>query len=199
MFRPRMKRRVFPGPKGPESKIYTYFQGTGTSLPGLVTPVDMIGGITPTRGSAIGQRIGNRIVITSIYGRAIFRITSPATTNIIRVLIIVDKQNNGTLGLVPANYFANSTGPVWSSVDVNAKSRYRTLYDKTVRLTSGTNTNAVIRWSKKVLIPVQFDDSTVGDYADVISNNLYAYAWSDGNVGQYPTMIWEFNYRFRDV
>lgn len=198
-FRRRKRRNILAGPRGPESKLKSYLQSVPTALQGMALPLDLNGGFSVTRGTDVHQRVGNRIIITSIYGRAIFRLTAPATTNVIRLLIIVDRQANAELGLTPAQYFQNSTVPVYSSLDVNAKPRYKTLYDRTVLLSAVAATNAFMKWSIRCKIPVQFEDSNVGDYADVSTNNLYMYCWSDGNVGQYPTMTWESNYRFRDV
>lgn len=143
------------------------------------------------------QRIGRKVTIRNIYLRLIFEWINSATSNLlagtlghetIRVLLFIDKQTNGSAvigtDLLEADNFL-------SFRNMANTGRFRVLHDKqyvfnTTAIAAGNGTandsqlvhkEYIIKISKKVYIPIEFDGAT-GAITEIRTNNIGLMVWA---------------------
>lgn len=145
------------------------------------------------QGTGEENRIGRKCTLTDIGFR--YAVTLPSTTNvnntsdILRVMIVQDKQCNGVLASVSDIIY-----PDYKSFnELSNKSRFRTLYDQYHELNADmaggdtTNDSSVVTQfysvHKKVNIPLEYS-STTGAITEIRSNNIVVlYISKNGLVG----------------
>jgi len=197
------------------------WDGTALTIPddGIIVPfmtLNYNGGGTGTgitRGTGPNQRIGNRIILRTIQFRG--SITSSANssgyTNHIRVLLVWDKQTNGSLasaGDVIASSDAATDTSNWTSYNnMDNIGRFKIIYDRLFRTTSQTLTIAgtasapvTLNFNiyKKCYIPIEYDISgTNGTIDEVKSNSVFALFFSEWDDG--ATALFSVRLRYKDL
>ncbi len=173
---------------GPELK---FFDGTMTDAvvaSGGVVVLNCMNIID--QGVSEQQRIGRKIVLRSIAFRYFMTLpeqdaaSTPPPNDVLRILIIQDKQCNGTAATVNGDggpLFTNDTN---TFNNLNNKSRFVTLMDRThmlnyqtlasdgAGLVSSASLQENYSWFKKLNIPLEFSGTT-GAITELRSNNLF--------------------------
>lgn len=167
-----------------------------------------------TTGTSLSQRIGRKIMMKSIkidldlrpgvgtgYSVSPLAYTLAGTLNVaactaIRLMLVYDRQTNGA-AVYPADVLASPGGSgvgassnfvsVTSSNNLNNRSRFLTIYDKTYIVGSADTTTKVVRIYKKLNLPVIYTGA-VGpqdayDCAQIQTGGLFFFAVSDGAPG----------------
>ncbi len=186
-FAPRMGRR-FWGPRPSVVRTFPHLELKFFDLDIDQSPVAVGGNITDSvneiaQGVTETTRIGRKCTIKSINWR--FKISLPASTtsastsDVIRVMLYLDKQANGATAAV-ADILESADFQSFNNL--SNKSRFRTIMDRTYDLNvpSGggdgttedygevTETDTLF---KKVNVPIEFN-STAGAITELTSNNF---------------------------
>ncbi len=167
-------------PQGRELKfhLHTIDSSTFSSTGAVNTSINLI-----PQGTTEVQRIGRKATIKAILVRGEVKLNdttnSSNTSDIVRVIIYLDKQANGS-GAAVTDILESAT---WNSFNnLSNKSRFVTIYDKFTTLNSMgaglsagasiTNEKAnFVQFFKRCNIPIEFD-STVGALTEIRSNNI---------------------------
>lgn len=163
--------------------------------PGAAATFTLLNGLT--LGTSAFQRIGNKIAMKSLYWSLAVGMASadadPATdTNVnnvpVRLMIIYDKQTNGTLPVVGdlLSAFSGIANTTARTIDVNSpnnlnnRDRFIVLADKRFILQSGGPSSRYIKKYKRLNTSVAYKSgATVGDVTDITSGGLYFLAYRD--------------------
>ncbi len=154
-------------------------------------------------GTKDTERIGRKITLTSMQVR--FLLTLPVTAllgetaDVVRVIILHDKQANGAFPAVADILFSPD---IQSFKNLDNTKRFRTLYDRTIPIniqcgvfdsTSGIELikmgENMKTWKifRKLNIPIHYDGDA-GTIGDIVSNNIVMlYISESGNVGLQAT------------
>lgn len=143
--------------------------------------------LTIPEGLGEEQRVGRRITLRKIAMRwdclLPTTVTAANTADILRLMIVHDKQCNGAL---PANTDVLETNDYQSFNNLSNSMRFRTLYDETFEINcgagSGQGTTAALSYAdatiqgtvfRDVNIPIEYDNSAAdGSIGTVRSNNI---------------------------
>lgn len=162
------------------------------------------------QGVGESERVGRKVIAKSIMIRGKMRMDADSAaanaSNIFRIIMYLDKQANGATATV-ADILEDIH--VQSHYNLENKSRFRILYDKTSSIRSmsgagnaiaddgityGENT-AVIIFRKKLNFPIEYSDSlSTGDISTIRSNNIGMLAIV---LAPNPTMQFQFTVRLR--
>lgn len=188
-----------------EYKFVDVSLGTGGTGGGSLT-LNSGGAATFTllNGLALGtsafQRIGNKIAMKSLYWSLAFGQNAldadPATdTNVVnspvRMMIVYDKQPNGSLPVVGdlLSAFSGIANTTARAIDINSpnnlnnKDRFVVIADKRFVLSSNGNSSRFIKKYKKLNTSVAYKSgATVGDITDITSGSLYFVAFRDAEM-----------------
>lgn len=108
-------------------------------------------GITPiclnaiATGTDVGTRVGREIILKSISGR--FGIQCGDSTNFVRIVIVYDISNNGT---IPAVSDILETGDYRSDINYDNLSRFKVIYDNFFGLSLAGSGAMVDKFYKRV-------------------------------------------------
>lgn len=164
---------------------------------GFYSPADRNGHGTnfiniPT-GNTDGSRVGTKINISKIHMRMCSKLieNSPDAANqVIRVLLVVDKQSNGQAnGGAYGNLLITDLPDIdqfpqlWPYDSNRVPERYRVLFDKSYQLyfDGYTQGQFMKTWSKRFKKPiqVQYTEAVQGTYEHIVKNNIYMLVFSD--------------------
>lgn len=169
--RQELKSADYDIASGPTLGVISYGVGeTDTQISALVA-----------QGVQSNQRIGRRILIKSIQLKAVINNQADATINDVRLVLVVDKQANGT-SVSYTDVFTSQTVEALPRLD-NAR-RFSILWDKVYCLASNTsnpqadNVAKTIDFYKKVNIEQLYSGTGFTD-ADIRTGNLYLLAICD--------------------
>ena len=123
--------------------------------------------------------------------------TANADNDLVRVIGVIDKQTNGaTYGIAELLQTTSAGNILVSSIFINNKKRFRILFDRTYKLTSGGTEVAHLRYRKKLNLPIQYDANN-GNVADLVSNSFsFFIANANANVCTYT---YESKISFKDM
>lgn len=140
-------------------------------------------------------------MITRFSMRAIFRMAAAATTNALRVMIVVDRQNRNFSIFNDAEYFTNSTAPMISHKSPEAQQRFLTIMDRMYTFSINSQSrNRYIRITKKLRVPIQCNPiGNAGDNSDNTDNALYVVLYTDANPGATTALNIQYTYQFRFI
>ncbi len=147
------------------------------------------------QGVTENTRVGRKCTVTKVMLRLTVNLPSTATaadtTDIVRILLILDKQCNGSNAAV-TQLLENDNYQSFNSLANSG--RFRTLWDKTVSISSNggsgrgsTDTlsygavSKALTFFKNVNIPIEFNAGT-GAITEVRSNNILLYYRSKAGV-----------------
>lgn len=160
------------------SQLSTAFLTAANGLTGGYIPLN---GIAP--GNAFNNRIGSKIMMKSIQVRA--NITCPSGDNMVRLVLILDRQPNG-VAPVSTIIFAATTalgvgGDQLTGINTNYRKRFKILKDEYIEFT-GLMHHKCINFYVKQKLPVDYigGDSTIGSIG---TNAVYLMAMSIAPVG----------------
>ncbi len=150
---------------------------------------------TLAQGDTDTTRDGKKVIVTSLNARFIISLpitdVNAQTADLVRIIIVHDKQANGALPAVLDILF---TADIQSFKNLDNTHRFRTLLDKTISIASmsgayngttskfGENFKA-FQWFRKLNMPIIYND-TAGTIGDIVSNNIVMmYISESGNAG----------------
>lgn len=130
------------------------------------------------QGTTAVTRVGRRITIKSIYVRGV--VIKAATTtgeNIMRLMIVYDKQANAT---APTGAAVLVPDAVHGVNLLDNSRRFVTLMDKVFSCSTvgGANQDDHFEFYKKVNLPVEYNAGSAGTVGDIQSGSLHMIAWN---------------------
>ncbi len=132
------------------------------------------------QGDLKTQRGGNKVRFKSIHRKGFFSLHASATTSMVRLMIVLDKQCNGAVFSI-ADLLEDSTvgDSIVSPRDVDNMNRFVVLSDKTYKLADGGG-NQLIQFNiyKRINLPIRYD-GTGATVANMTSNALYLVSFSN--------------------
>ncbi len=167
--------------------------------------------ITIAEGTDDNQRVGRRVVLTTLQWR--YTLTINQTTDgakgsdIVQVMVLLDKQCNGAVPTISGAQGIKTADTFDSYMQLANTGRFQVLMSRyhDMNVTAGvgdgtTNEYAenskFFQWYKKVNIPIEYDTTvTTGAVASIRSNNIVIVTWSEaGNC----KMVTSFRVRYTD-
>jgi len=204
-FRPRFRPRgrfVYQRPEEREVKFFNSDQDDASIASGgtVVGSLNLV-----PAGTGESQRLGRKVFVKQVQARFAITLatTTAATGDVIRVLVVLDKQANGANPVVTD---VVETSDYKAFNNLANKGRFRTLFDRSYSINAsgfagdGTTNGGgptVIHdaFYRKVNIPIEFD-STAGAITEVKSNNLVVLTFA--KVGAICVLDARFRIRFID-
>lgn len=212
------KRLVYRAPStlGPISRQSVRVGAYGTSSPELkfvdnvnnanlagssafVAPsaTTLLNGLVP--GSTASQRIGRKILMTSLYIRWSFRMAPTATQGApLRVVVVYDKQANAA---APAVTDIFTVDDFLSPNNLSNRDRFVTLCDEITEPigTTGVAYQVAGTIYKKINLETMFNAGTAGTIADITSGSVYLVFAQGGQIATAsPNFSWYSRIRYSD-
>lgn len=170
---------LLPYPSNTEKKFADYAIADDATTTASITCVNAL----PTSTSASGK-IGRRILMKSLQIRAHFEREdyNTATEKSIRLMVIYDRQANGTLPIM--NDILTATTMV-AMRNMSNVGRFYCLMDELYSVTSGNGGNPAQTVTKflKFNLPVYYNGGTAGTIADIQTGSLLVIYFSDYAAG----------------
>ncbi len=157
---------------------------TGTSISTSPSGADII---TLVQGTSNNTREGDQIKVVSIYFRYVISMHASATDTSVRILLVQDKQCNGT-AVSWADVLSSATSPdsLVAFNNLDNKYRFNILYDRVHQMSINGRRNIYGKFYKKCAIKVRYS-SNLGTVADINTNNL-AILWVSDEASNTPAM-----------
>lgn len=150
------------------------------------------------QGTTAESRIGENIKLVSLYLKMWLSISNAATNTAIRVMIVEDKQCNGTTFILSdlLEHVGSPTQQVVSPLNLNNKYRFKIHFDKVYILSINGNRGLFIDYFKSLEEMIRYKSNN-GDVTDLASKNFYLVYMSNEavNVAGVP---YQFRFRFVD-
>lgn len=158
---------------GIESKFFDFTLATTPISPNIndrVEPCFLI-----VQGDANGERNGDSITITSMYVQMLLTTPTAGDRNMLRMIIVLDKQCNGATPQL-AEIFADGSSQdnLVSPLNLDNKHRFRLLSDELVEINDQGRSSHIYRKYLKCNIKIRYEASTSA-ITDLVSNNLIFY------------------------
>lgn len=172
---------------------YKYIDNSDTSVAMNTTAsITLINGVA--QGDSSTTRDGIRIVMKSLDAR--FHLQSADATNICRVLIIQDKQHNGSSPVI-GDILQNTSEPL-SFLNKSNSKRFRTIYNGIFSVSNSSPATVQDVVHKDLNIITMFEGS--GATASTIKTNaLYLVLLSDSGAVSDPGLTYSIRIRFVDA
>ncbi len=208
----RVAKRAKPGPgtrgrrakklNGVELKFHDLDIDDGVVATGGTIAEDSC--VTVAQGTTESTRIGRKMVVRAIGWRMLAEVPASnakeSTSDILRVILYVDKQTNGAAATVTDIL---ETADFQSFNQLANKSRFRTLMDRTYSLSvpagsgrGSTDTTAfgeikiADTFFKNVEIPIEYDNSaTSGAISTVRTNNIGVLTISSSGIASFKSKM----------
>ncbi len=163
-------------PTGELKFFDTFNAGTALAVAGVITDASL--NIVP-QGVLENERVGRKMTIKKIGIRFLLQFNSSTTetAEVVRVIVVQDKQTNGAAFAITDVLQTASEG---SFNNLSNKSRFLILMDRYESINKktdiGTNVNEFVQawsWFKDVNIPIEFDNSAAtGALTTQRTNNI---------------------------
>jgi len=135
-----------------------------------------------TEGASPTQHVGRGIQLKSMLYRLVV-VLAPTTTGSspVRIVIVYDKQSNATQATAATVFTVDS---ITSPMNLTFNHRFIVLFDDYIDClgTSGPQ-SFVLRGFKKLNLPVEFNSTNGGTFADIVTGNITAYVYSASTFG----------------
>lgn len=142
----------------------------------------LLNGLVP--GTAANQRIGMKVMIRSIEIRLWLNSINSINT-LARIALVLDKQSNGAPGAA-ADVWDNKASPlnVVTIRNLANRKRFKIMWDKTMSMSTQEPVDYYHLYMKlRKPIVTEYNAGVAGTIADICSNSLYLYSWSNDNTG----------------
>lgn len=219
--------QTVPRTRGPYASGETkYFDATITSTPIVAdadwanTELDPVSSVdclfAPAQGTAINQRIGNKVWVSKIRIRGVVSAAAQANQTaadlppMIRIICYKDMQTNGTQAQGETIMTGQATGSqaVCAFQNIANFGRFRVLKDKTYHLTpptmsyDGTNVEQSgevlhFKWTLPVNCMVKFNATTTSTIAAIVDNSFHVIA-NCQNTGMAPALSYVARTYYKD-
>ncbi len=166
----------------PELKFFdTVVAGTALATTGVITSPSL--NIVP-QGTTESERVGRKMIIKKLNIRFLlqFNNNTTQTAEVVRIIVVLDKQTNKTTFAITDVLELASEG---SFNNMANKGRFFILFDRYESINKTTNigtninehTQAFTFFSKDLNIPIEFDNTaTTGAVTTQTSNNIAVFA-----------------------
>lgn len=162
------------------------------------------------QGTGEQERIGNKIVVTQIHMRGVFRYQNTTSTDYaasgalnLRLLLVLDKQANGVIPNAGDILFSISSGPTFAFNRISNKDRFVVLKDIRKTLVGNYTIGGVPAATQedfechiKCRLPIMYGGTT-GNYNEMKSNSLLVVSLAEF-ANQTPNISWAARVRFID-
>ncbi len=163
--------------------------------------------LTIAEGNGESNRIGRKIIVKNINWRYTITLNSTAvkedTSEIVRVILYLDKQTNGAIAAVSTDAGILETDNYQSFNNLNNKNRFRILSDRTYHLRSqsgsGRGTTDTLAFGEDIIedqiykkcdFPIEYDNSTTdGALTSMRSNNVGVLLLSKGGFAVFDSKM----------
>lgn len=173
-----------------ETKYHDIF-GTLNQLAGTYS-IQLLNGIA--QGAGDFNRVGNECYITTLYCK--LSITFPDSTNMVRTLIVWDRQPNGAVPAT-ADLLTYTADPVRSYLNPDSKARFRVLYDKLH--CGGANGPVAVAVNKKFKVcKSTLFKGTADTIASIQTGALYLITMNDSAAVANPNVDYIVRLCYRD-
>lgn len=141
----------------------------------ILSAVQLLNGIA--RGDEINERTGRECVMKSIQINGHCYVTGSGIDQVMRVLIVYDRQTNGT-ALTAAQVIsaAGTANDVVTPRNLENRRRFKILYDRMFQLNASgePGSSRVFKFYRRLNHPITFNSGDAGTVADITTGSLYA-------------------------
>lgn len=152
-----------------------------------------------THLTAIGQddtvsgRTGNSILVNSVSGRVSLSANATAVSNIVRVLLVVDRQQVADSSPAIGDIL-NTNNDVYAHYNVNTLGRFKVLYDKIFTVNTAGKNAVFFKFFKTINDHTKYNGTAS---SDVQRNGIYVVVVSDNGTNG-PALASSFRVSYRD-
>lgn len=135
------------------------------------------------QGDDHDERNGDSITVTGVYVNCWISTDTAGDNNVMRLMLIQDKQCNGVGGSIGEVLSAGgATTAIFSPLELDNKHRFRMLWDKTVEVNDAGRSNVIFSKYIPLNLKIRYDGTT-GVIADQKSNNIFFAFGGVSNLG----------------
>lgn len=145
--------------------------------------LQLLNGLLP--GTSASQRIGMKVMIRSIEMRFWLNAAANSINTLARIALVLDKQANGAPGAA-ADVWDNKATPynVVTIRNLANRKRFKIMWDKTLPVSTEAPVKHYHLYMKlRRPIITEYNAGVAGTIADIASNSIYLYSWSNDNTG----------------
>lgn len=126
-------------------------------------------------------------------------ITVADSTNYVRVVVLIDKDNymGGTFAF--NSYLQNTGAPVWSYMNMANRKKFKVLMDRVFTLDAAARPIIYKTFKFKINRAVMWNNQNTSNVADIRKNNLIIAYWSDSAAPADPTIIFNYKTYWQDL
>lgn len=173
-----------------ETKISDVQIAAGTSVSSTMS-FTLLNGLT--QGTNQSQRLGNEVTMIGFRIRGQFVVGD--ATNLVRMLIIMDKQSNNTTPAV-TDIFQFSLDP-YSPINEDQRKRFQIVDDRSFDLSTSWQSCKHINFYKRVPHKVYYN-GTGATISNIKKNSLYLCLISDSGAVSHPTFVADIRLYYKD-
>ena len=168
-----------------------YFATSATTVAGNFNPLTVA--VSPNTTG----RIGNEITLTSFLMK--LGLTVSDSTNYVRVVVLIDKDNTMGGNYTHLSYLQNTGAPIWSYINMGNRKKFKVLMDRVFVLDSVSTPIIYKTFKFKINRKVQWNTLNTSNIADIRKNNLLIAYWSDSSVAPDPTITFNYKCYWQDL
>ncbi len=144
------------------------------------------------------QRDGNSIRLKSIHIKGFIKTITSSSKNVVRLVVVLDKQTNQAQAAFSDIFFDNSAGDaVISDRNIDNTRRFTLLWDKVIVLEASSSAGTrYFNFYKKLNMPIRYDGNA-NDITDLTQNSLQFIQVSD-TVSSTPIITFHARLRYLD-
>lgn len=149
---------------------------------------------TLAEGSNRDERVGDKVYFNSLLSRACFQKDNDELSATVRMMVVQDKQNNGTLAGLGA--VVHNVNNILSGLNIAQGARFKVLMDKFIDLQTD-NVQKTVNTFRKLKIVTRYSGATA-IVNNIVTNNIFAIFWSDSPDSDPVVMTYFFRLRYLD-
>lgn len=154
-----------------KSLINTEFKTVDTVASSVITTTPIIAIINAlATGDDFDDRDGRVVRFKSIDVRLEMTMNTTPINDMIRVMVVIDKQANETTLLI---LDLLTLADMRSHKNLDQRKRFVILKDEVIEFSVGKGTNKLFHWYKKLDMKTIYDSGNAGTIADITTNAMY--------------------------
>lgn len=197
----RIARRAYKGVKRINRLIETKFGETG-SITSVGTTPYVINITNIAVGTSPSNRIANEISVSSLCIKFCIQTAATVTddkTNLVRILVLIDKDNFMAGSYSHAAYLQNTGNPLFSYINMANRKKFKVLHDKLYRIDALSNPQQYITKKFKLRRKVQWDNTGASTVSTIKKNNIMVVYFSDSAASPDPVVSMEYKLYWQDL
>lgn len=126
-------------------------------------------------------------------------ITVADSTNYVRVVVLIDRDNYMGGSFAFNSYLQNTGAPIWSYINMANRKKFRVLMDKVFTVDAAARPIIYRTYKFKIKSKVMWNTLNTSNVADIKKNNLIIAYWSDSTAPSDPAITFNTKIYWQDL